>query len=140
MSGATRYKQSRHAEITHRQGCEAVMRFTLNGASDPTVFGGPITEVQVLAQGGVIFFRVTLNHSVRLTRGTTVLTLGVEGADITDDLTVMAFMGAGLTDDGADVFEPLRDIDVVVKDAGIAVNTAGIVVHMDLKHDRATRA
>lgn len=120
----------------HVMPVHLVGRFTLNGASNPTVVGGCIASVQRLATSTPTnFFRVTLSEHWKLVSRHTVITASVRATADNQDVTVHV-IATNLTDAGGDVFEATRDIDLIVRAAGSAVTTAGLVVDITIDLDQ----
>lgn len=101
-------------------------QFTLAGAGvDPTVFSGAINKVEALAEGGVPFYRVTFNHHFRNRNHS--VQVSAQAIEIADDLTVS--FGEFTPDVSPGPFES-NQLDVVLRDAGLAIATAGYKIHI----------
>ena len=104
--------------------------FVLNGATDPSVVGGAVASVRRLVTSTpTIFFRVKLDASYKIDDLATTIQLTAEAVDESDDLTVML---ADLTADPVASKDAFREIDILVRDGGVAVDTAGIKIHINL--------
>lgn len=121
---------------SHRRPLVLHGRFTLNGGSDPTVVSGVLRSVKRYETAGADpFFRLELDNSYQLANSGAVKIATVEGP-IAADLTPQfgSFTSNPLVEP-----VPLKEVDIVIKDGGIPVDTSGVVVHVVLHLDLAPR-
>lgn len=97
--------------------------FVLNGASNPTQVFGDVESVRVLVDASARpFFRVKFSKRLPLRAGTTFIAREVRGTAITNELTTNI---VDLTANPAAARDNNFELDMVVLNAGVPVNTAG---------------
>jgi hypothetical protein len=122
---------------SQRRPARAVGYFVTNGASTPTEVGGVVDSVRRLVDASDNpFFRVRLQIPVNVDRPEAAVTFGLSSpTPATDDYTILR--GAVVANPAAtkDAYE----FDVVLKTAGIAVDTLGVRVDINLGYDLMPR-
>lgn len=122
--------------LYHRMPVRLDGRFTLSGAANPTVVGGCVQSVLRLATATPTnFFRIALPENWNLANRNTVIVVSARATTDVQDVTAHAIAG-NLVDAGGNVFNPQRNIDIVVRVAGAAVTTAGLVVDISIALDQ----
>jgi hypothetical protein len=118
-----------HAPVTSTLRRPAVTggSFVLNGGSSPTVVSGSIESVRRLTVSAAPFFRVRFSHEIGRVGGGRALTGPLSLTVHTGDETAAGSAREGdLVDDGGDVRDDLREIDVTVTVGATAqADTAG---------------
>lgn len=130
--GPSSYSPRTSSHSSHQVPGRAWGRFTLDGATDPSVYSGVIKGIRRLVTATpTIFFRVKVDMARPLDQE---ITAQVRGDEL-DDVTVCV-MATLLTADPVDAdVDSLREFDVIVRDGGSAVDTAGLEVtlHFDVE-------
>lgn len=129
------------SHAVHREAARLPARFTLDGANDPSVFGGAVLSVARLATAApVIFYRVTLDRPYRLVAQHTVISASVRPntAALAAAQIGATVIAGNLTDAGGASFDGASQFDVVISAGGVAVDTAGLVVDVDIALDLHT--
>lgn len=129
------YKPRTVSHSSHKQPARAWGRFTLDGATDPSVISGVITGVRRLETATpTIFFRIKVDMANPLSQE---ITAQARCGEL-DDVTVCV-QSALLTADPVDaIVDAVREVDVIVRDGGSAVDTAGIEVTLHFDADLIT--
>lgn len=97
--------------------------FVLDGATDPSQVFGDIESVTRLVDGAARpFFRVRFSKRLPLRAGTTFIATAVRGTAITDELHANI---VDLTSNPVVARDDNFELDVVVLQAGVPVDTAG---------------
>jgi len=105
--------------------------FTLAGANPPTSLSGAIESVRRLEVGGDPFFRVRFSHGIGRVSGTRALESYLTGTvhDPAGETIAVASEG-NLVDDGGDVRDDLRELDISVIGAAGKIDTTGFRVDL----------
>jgi len=129
------YKPRTQSHASHKLPARGWGRFTLDGANDPSVFSGVITGVRRLETATpTIFFRVKVDLANPREQEIT----GQARCGELEDATVCV-QSVLLTADPVDALvDTVREFDVIVRDGGSAVDTAGIEVTLHFDADLIT--
>lgn len=106
--------------------------FVLDGATDPSQFGGAIESVRRLEEAADPFFRVRFTHPIARIPATNLRPLeSFLNMTVHDPAgqTQVTASESNRTDDGGDVRDDLRELDfTVISDGDVVVDTAGFRV------------
>lgn len=112
----------------------AMGAFILNGASDPTQVAGVVDSVRRLVDGSARpFFRVKFNTMMPLRALSTAISPHVRGTAITDELTTNI---VDVTASPAATRDDAFELDIIVLNAGVPVDTADFRVELVLHYGR----
>lgn len=122
------------ASATLPRPAVAAGAFILDGSTNPSQVSGIVESVRRLVDATPLpFFRVRFNTRLPLRALTTMIVPHVRGTDITDELTSNI---VDITADPAAERDDNFEIDIVVSNAGTAVDTAGFRVDLEFHFAR----